>query len=116
MLSPVNRVSAYFTDEISYTNPNPQNVKCFLSISLVNRVEGLGLVIYWLCLHWWRMPLHVVLWVPCQGHLQLAVLACQDVSCFGDTLSAHQTDWDRLSRGERLQCRTNVFAAHWWRT
>ena len=38
-------------------------------------------------------------------------LACQYVSCSGDTLanSAHQIDRDQLSRGERWQCRTNVF-------
>ena len=39
---------------------------------IANRVEGLGFVFKWLCLHCWRMPLHFVLWVTCQVHVQLA--------------------------------------------
>ena len=30
-------------------------------------MEGLGFVFYWLCLHCWRMPFHLVLWVTSPG-------------------------------------------------
>ena len=50
--------------------PTLENLES-VSLYLATPVEGLDLVFQWLCLHCWRMLLHLVLSVTCQVHLQL---------------------------------------------
>ena len=53
------RVQSQMKNDIPIPN---LKIKVFKK-NLANRVEGLGFVFSWLCLHCWRMPLHMVLWV-----------------------------------------------------